>query len=121
MAYQNLTVWYLGGRQPVREGIYMRRWGSQSYYSFWDGKNWGFLERDIASANRHGKVSSHQMLPWRGLSVDPNAGYITVMIPRPDSGHIQRRDHNGEHSVSVFYKTEKKSSEAFELIRKAMK
>ena len=83
MADQKLTDWYEPEQRPVRAGMYQRDFTAAfgagltgAHEVEWNGIKW------VAKNGR--TISQFQSLPWRGLSVDPNAGYITVRIPRPE-------------------------------------
>lgn len=85
MSDQNLTDWYQPDQKPVRIGPYEVNSGEPYIrFQFWNGKFWGMLSGTIAECiDNRDFVSILQSLPWRGLSEDPSAGYITVRIPRP--------------------------------------
>jgi hypothetical protein len=70
---QDLTPWFPGSVEPVREGVYQRQFGSTDNlgYCFWDGTHWHFRALTPIGAMNTSLVSTFHRLPWRGLAKEP--------------------------------------------------
>ena len=67
-----LTKWHRAGIKPVHIGIYEVEPDSSSpWYSYWDGKEFGWMERDINKALLHSNWCFYERLKWRGLAEKP--------------------------------------------------
>lgn len=63
-----LTPWFTGDQKPVRVGVYQRKQGESSHYSYWCGDPWGASAHDMMSAKAYSPYASlSQNLPWRGV------------------------------------------------------
>lgn len=66
------TPWFRGDVKPARPGVYQRRWGTDSLYAKWDGRNW-FMSCQTPEIAACKYCASHdQCRPWRGLAADPS-------------------------------------------------
>jgi hypothetical protein len=84
------TGWFDKNVTPDLPGVYERQMstkaGQKVFYAFWTGKHWTEHREhpDELSADLKAGVlgrSGKQRLPWRGLSANPEARYITYVDP----------------------------------------
>lgn len=76
MSKDKLTPWFPGDVKPTRKGVYEVSEDNNRWYSYWNGKTWGWISMwpDIAYDRRNNfKFSPKQMGDWRGLAQDPKA------------------------------------------------
>lgn len=74
----NVTQWFGGDEKPVHIGSYERDVSdcplafcfspSLRWFSYWNGKSWGVIDKTPASAAEVSGVSEYQSLPWRGVA-----------------------------------------------------
>ena len=119
-----LTDWYTGDQKPMKVGPYQRRYsslrgwsGSAPLYCWWDGKFFKLPMRKPDECKASDGNSDHQDIPWRGLAEDPNAGYVTVRIPRPV--RVSLSDNN--MFVLIDFALTKEQDEFISTIREAIK
>lgn len=63
-----LTPWFTGYQKPVRAGVYERKQGNSTHYSYWCGYVWGAASHDKLLARSYSLYESlSQNLPWRGV------------------------------------------------------
>jgi hypothetical protein len=63
------TKWFKGV-EPVRKGVYQRRYSWGVNYAYFDGTDWGLSSETVAEARQwgvHSKKRTYGGLPWRGL------------------------------------------------------
>ena len=71
MKPKNLTEWFPGTCKPAREGIYERRFHSEStftFYSRWDGECWRGNSRRVDGVAKQRASAIWMNLEWRGLA-----------------------------------------------------
>lgn len=72
-----LTDWFPPDVKPVRSGVYQIRDGimdEDTWYSFWDGRSWGYATckgANTAFDERFSVTDLPQNQHWRGLSKKP--------------------------------------------------
>lgn len=69
------TPWFPGDALPLHFGVYERQMVGNSrcfWYSYFGKNGWGWSEvLPRKAASRRGVRSCFQVLPWRGLAVQP--------------------------------------------------
>lgn len=62
-----ITPWFDIDVTPVRVGVYERKFGFGTVFSWWDGKYWRFGKPTPGLAAQVRGESLFQDAPWRGL------------------------------------------------------
>ena len=64
-----LSQWHKSGVKPIHKGIYQYRISyDYLFYSFWNGKSWGYKEHTIIDAYRERRnIGYIQHGEWRGI------------------------------------------------------
>lgn len=69
----NLTPWFPGDVEPVREGVYQRMYDNDPNdlrWCFWDGDwhvGYGLIEHAATFRKGFAHHPAHRQLPWRGV------------------------------------------------------
>lgn len=65
------TKWFKGV-EPVRKGVYQRRYSWGINYAYFDGVDWGLACDTAEEAQRweHSVLRVDSDLPWRGLATE---------------------------------------------------
>ena len=70
----NLSQWFqLSEQKPWEVGVYIvYETNNAPWYSYWNGKKFGYLVRDVDKAENHSKFPTNFIFSeWRGLSTNP--------------------------------------------------
>lgn len=65
------TTKWIQGAEPVRAGVYQRKYVFGIDYAYFDGKDWGLACETVEGASRWGSQIAFRTssgLPWRGLT-----------------------------------------------------